>query len=69
MNRPGIRPIRRSDLVRIGNGSRVYRVHVCRGVAEDRQYYLEADANHPAAGKRVPDAFCWYTTDELTRVT
>lgn len=72
MKRSGIRPIRRNDLVKIGKGTRVYRVHVCRGVDDDqgnqRFYYLEADADHPNAGKRLPDAFRWYATDELTRV-
>lgn len=63
------------DLVRIatGRGQRVYRIqsktvgHV-HATDLDPRYYLAADADHPDAAKRVPDAFRWYRADELTGV-
>lgn len=62
-------PIRRNDLVRIGKNRKVYRVKVApHRESTDHTYYLEADADHPDAAKRQPDAFRWYRRDELTKV-
>lgn len=59
---------RKNDLVRIGNNRKVYRVQVAPRPGGDGMYYLEADADHPDAAKRQPDAFRWYRADELTPV-
>ncbi|AMU58943.1 hypothetical protein [Mycobacteroides abscessus] len=57
--------IPRNRLVRIGGGTKVYRVHIAPRVGDEGEYYLTADADHPEAAKRVPDAFRWYKRDEL----
>lgn len=63
--------IKKNELVRISKGRKVYRVRTA--VRQDGtgiwHFYLEADAEHPDAAKRVPDAFRWYTADELRKVT
>ncbi|BBX82156.1 hypothetical protein [Mycolicibacterium aubagnense] len=64
------RRIRRNDLVRIGStGRKVYRVEVSTTDRNGPTYYLEADADHPDAAKRLPDAFRWYRREELTGVS
>lgn len=60
--------IGRNSLVRIGNNTRVYRVSVAPRKGSNGKFYLEADATHPDAAKRLPDAFRWYAADELTPV-
>lgn len=61
--------IKRNDLVTIGKGRKVYRVETSTTDRDGKQkFYLEADADHPDAAKRVTDAFRWYGADELTRV-
>lgn len=60
--------IRKNDLVRIGGNNRVYRVAVTPRHGSTSQFYLEADADHPDAAKRLPDAFRWYDEHELTPV-
>lgn len=61
--------IRRNSLVRIGKGKKVYRVHVApRPGALNPEYYLQADADHPDAAKRLPDAFRWYGPQDLVLV-
>lgn len=62
--------IRKNDLVRIGANTRVYRVAVAPRKGDTAgKFYLEADAAHPDAAKRLGDAFRWYAADELTPVT
>lgn len=63
------REIRRNSLVRIGNGKKVYRVFaiVKYGDGEDL-HELWADAEHPDAAIRVPDACRWYKAEELRPV-
>ena len=53
------------DLVRIGTGKRVYRV---RHVFPTAEVKLAADAKHPDAARRLPDALRSYKPSELTRV-
>jgi hypothetical protein len=61
--------IRHNDLVRIGRNKRVYRVEVAPRPGGNSQFYLAADAKHPDAAKRVPDAYRWYDEHELTPVS
>lgn len=60
--------LRKGALVRIGKNKRVYRVAKVAKPGVEQRYYLEADAEHPDAAKRLADAFRWYSADELTRV-
>ena len=61
--------IRSGDLVRINRGKKVYRVSIkSKAINGGAVFYLEADALHPDAAKRVPDAFRWYRPEELTLV-
>lgn len=60
-------PLRRGHLVRIRKGGKVYRVDII-ATLRDEAVYLSADAKHPDAAKRVPDAFRWYAADSLIRV-
>ena len=69
--------LKHDSLVRIGKGRKVYRVAkrlpTGRGpVGPDHTlpvvYVLAADAVHPDAAKRLPDAFRRYRSDELTVV-
>ncbi|WJR31874.1 hypothetical protein P3F83_14985 [Mycobacteroides immunogenum] len=62
------RSIRRNALVRIGNGKKVYRVRTVVTYSGVWMHELLADAKHPDAAKRVPDALRWYKTDELRPV-
>lgn len=60
--------IRKNELVTIGTNKRVYRVAVAPRRGAEGKFYLEADADHPEAAKRLPDAFRWYEEHELTPV-
>lgn len=60
--------LKKNDLVRIGNNRKVYRVQTAPCPDTGGRCYLEADADHPDAAKRVPDAFRWYEPAELTKV-
>ncbi|SIG07427.1 Uncharacterised protein [Mycobacteroides abscessus subsp. abscessus] len=62
------RPFRRNQLVRIGNGRKVYRVDTVLKDSTRHWYWLEADAKHPDAARRVPDALRWYRSEELRPV-
>lgn len=62
------RPFRRNQLVRIGNGKKVYRVKTVANDVVRHWYYLDAKAEHPDAAKRVPDAFRWYKAEDLSPV-
>lgn len=59
------RPLKIGHLVRVRKGGKVYCV---AGVAPKGRVMLEADAKHPDAAKRVPDALRWYAADSLIRV-
>lgn len=61
--------IKKNSLVRIGKGRRVYRVSLAGFDGVTEKYRLAADAKHPDAAVRVPDAFAAYTADELVEVT
>lgn len=70
MSAPRRKSIRRNDLVRIGaTGRKVYRVDISTSDRDGQLFRLEADANHPDAAKRVPDAFRCYRVDDLVRVS
>lgn len=64
--------IRENSLVRIGKGTRVYRVSEVFTVNDlayaGELFNLESDAKHPDAAKRLPDAFRQYAADELALV-
>ena len=60
--------MRVGDLVRIGKGKKVFKITVIGEVDGVTRHALDAGANHPDAGKRVPDYFRSYTADELVPV-
>jgi hypothetical protein len=57
--------LKRLDLVRITEGGKVYKV--IRFTREGR-VFLSADADHPDAAQRLPDANMTYDPDSLIRV-
>lgn len=61
--------MKRNDYVYLGKNSRVYRIWASYMNHEGEWFYLEANAEHPDAAKRVPDDFRWYRESELRLVT
>ncbi|CPW71702.1 hypothetical protein [Mycobacteroides abscessus] len=59
------RKIRRNCLAHISGGAKVYGVAIIDHEDGVTWHMLEADAKHPDAAKRVPDAFRWYKDEEL----
>lgn len=63
---------KRGDLVYIGKGRKVFRVHKAwppNSIRDHTLYMIEASADHPDAGKRLPDAFKNYRDEELSAVS